>query len=174
LVAGNGDLGGRLPALGGADRQQGAPVGRGVRCDGPAGQHVIEPGVDARIGIEAQDRVGLRQRIGQLVAVALGQATDRNHLLAAVGRRQQGVDRVLLRRVDEATGVDHHDVGAVGLGQLPAASSQGAGEFLGINLVAGTAEGEDGDAVGLHSGERLGHIVQATRGHRAHRARGGS
>ena len=80
---------------------------------GAAGRDVVEPRGDVGVGVEAEHGVGLGQRLGQLVAVALGQAADRDDLLAGVGGGQHGVDRVLLGRVDEAAGVDQHDVGVV-------------------------------------------------------------
>ena len=66
---------------------------------------------DVGVVVEAEHRVGLGQRLGELLAVPLGQAADGDDRLGAaavleVGRREQGVDRVLLGRLDEAAGVD--------------------------------------------------------------------
>ena len=48
------------------------------------------------VGVEAEHGVGLGQLVGELLAVPLGQAADRDDLGAGVGGGQQGVDRVLL------------------------------------------------------------------------------
>ena len=54
--------------------------------------------------------------------------------------------RVLLGRLDEAAGVDHHRVGVLGVvDQQEAAGLEPAGELLGVDLVAGAAEGHQGD-----------------------------
>jgi hypothetical protein len=48
-----------------------------------------------------------------------------------------------------AAAVDQHHVGAVGVGaDLPAAGIEACGQLLGIDLVAGAAEGEKGDTAG--------------------------
>ncbi len=85
------------------------------RVERTTGEHVVEPLVDVGVVVEAEHDVGLGQLCGQLGAVPLGQAADRDHLAGGdrVGGGQQGVDGVLLRRVDEAAGVDDGDVGDV-------------------------------------------------------------
>ena len=64
---------------------------------------------------EARHRVDLGHGRGELVAVALGQAS-RDHQPrpgpADGGELENGVDRLLARRLDEGAGVDHHQVGA--------------------------------------------------------------
>jgi hypothetical protein len=65
------------------------------------------------VGVEAEDGVGLGQLLGELLAVPLGQAADRDDLRAGVGGAEQRVDRVLLGALDEAAGVDDDDVGAL-------------------------------------------------------------
>ena len=47
-------------------------------CDatGAAGEDVVEPGGDVGVLVEAEHRVGLGQRLGELLAVPLGQAAD--------------------------------------------------------------------------------------------------
>ena len=107
--------------------------------------------------------VGVRELVGQLLAIPLGQASNGDDLLGAavlleIGSLEQGVDRVLLRLLDEATGVDD---GHIGLGSVvdegPALGLQPAGQFLGIDLVAGAAQGHEGDrALGTAHG---GHVV---------------
>jgi hypothetical protein len=67
-------------------------------------------------------------------------------VLLEVGRLQQGVDAVLLRLLDEATGVDQRDVGVGSVvDEGPALGLQPAGQLLGVDLVAGAAEGDEGD-----------------------------
>ena len=111
---GSGDA--RTLPLGRAERQQGAPVARHVRAR-PARRAGSRPGArDVGVGVEAEHRVGLGQLVGQLLAVPLGQAADRDHGagpagLLQRGGREQRVDRVLLGLLDEAAGVDHGDVG---------------------------------------------------------------
>ena len=67
--------------------------------------------------VEAEHRVGLGELLGELLAVALGQAADRDDLLGApsvmleVGRLEERVDGVLLGLLDEAARVDDRDIG---------------------------------------------------------------
>ncbi len=130
-------------------RQQRAPVAWFVRGDRPAGDDVVEPGSDVGVGVEAEHGVGLGQLRGQFVAVALGEAADGDDLLAGVGGGQDGVDRVLLRRVDEAAGVDDEDVGVGLVGELPVARTQAGSQLFGVDLVAGTAKGHQRDPARL-------------------------
>ena len=133
-------------------RQQLAAVGGHVRGgrvpveDGPqVGGHV-------GVGVEPQHGVGLGQLVGELLAVALGQAADRDDLLRpgvplAGGGLEEHVDRVLLGLLDEAAGVDHRDVRVVGVvDEQPPLGGQAAGELLGVDLVAGAPQGHQGDA----------------------------
>ncbi len=110
---------------------------------------------DVGVVVEAEDGVGLGQRLGEVLAVALGQAADGDDglgLAALVGRGlqvrglQQGVDRVLLGRLDEAAGVDHDRVG-VGrvVDEQEAVGGEPAGQLLGVDLVAGAAQGQHRD-----------------------------
>ena len=46
-----------------------------------AGQDVVEPGGDVGVVVEAEHGVGLGQRLGELLAVPLGQAADRDDRL---------------------------------------------------------------------------------------------
>ena len=110
-----------------ADRQQGAPVDRGVRGRAVAVDDVAEQRGEVGVGVEAEDSVGLGERGGQFVAVALGHAADGHHLGAGVGRGEQGVDRVLLGAGDERAGVDDHDVGRGVVGDQLVAADRRAG-----------------------------------------------
>jgi len=95
--------------------------------------------------VEAEDRVGLGQFGGQLLAVTLGQAANGNDLGPGVGGGEQGVDGVLLGLLDEPTGVHHDQVGLRAVGdQLEAAIGEAPGQLLGVHLVAGATHGEQG------------------------------
>jgi hypothetical protein len=119
-----------------------------VRRDRAAGDHVVEALAQVRVVVEAEDRGRLGQALRELLAVPLRHAADRDDLRARLGRLQQRVDGVLLGRLDEAARVhDDHVRGAV-VGQLPAAVREPAGELLGVDLVAGAAESEQGGTAG--------------------------
>ena len=105
----------------GRDRQQPAAVRGRVRVVRLAGHDRAQPRGDVGVVVEAEHRVGLGQRLGEVLAVALGQAADRHDGLGAavlleVGGLEQRVDGVLLGRLDEAAGVDDDGVG-VGRGR---------------------------------------------------------
>ena len=66
---------------------------------------------------EAHHQVDLGQRGGELVAVALGQASRHHQARPVVtggGEVEDGVDRLLAGGLDEGAGVDHHEIGVVG------------------------------------------------------------
>ena len=70
---------------------------RGTWAVGAPIEDGLQPLGHVGVVVEAEHGVGLRQRLGQLVAVALGQAADRHHRLRPpvdleVRRRQQGVE----------------------------------------------------------------------------------
>ena len=120
----------------------------------PVRGSAVEVAGHVDVGVEPEHRVGLGQLGGELLAVPLGQAADGHDGLGAaavleVGGLEQRVDRVLLGLLDEAAGVDHGDVG---LGrvvdQQPPLGGEPAGQLLGVDLVAGAAEGHEGDAAG--------------------------
>ena len=102
--------GGRGLAGGGRDGEQGAAVPGGVRGALAAGQHVVQPGADLAVVVEAE-HLRLGQLIGQFGAVALGQAADGGDLGARLGGREQFADGLLLGRLDEAAGVHQDDAG---------------------------------------------------------------
>jgi hypothetical protein len=115
------------------------------------------------VGVEAEDGVGLGELLRQLLPIALGQAPDRDDLAGAmgavleVGRLQQRVDAVLLRRLHEATRVDQRDVGVGGIGhEGPAIGGQPAGQLFGVDLVARAAKRDERDA---SAGSRLDHAA---------------
>ncbi len=133
------------------DRQQLAAVLRGVRVVLLTRQDRPQLGSDVRVVVEAEHRVGLGQRLGEVLAVALGQAAHRHDRLRGpvgleVGGLQQRVDGVLLGRLDEAAGVHHHGVGVLGLVDQPEPPGlEAPGELLGVDLVAGAAERHQSD-----------------------------
>ena len=106
-----------VPGHGDRRRRRGAATGvsgsssRRSRGRGPRAARrpapSVEPGRDVGVVVEAEHRVGLGQRLGQLPAVPLGHAAGRDHLGAGLGGGEQGVDRVLLGLLHEAAGVDH-------------------------------------------------------------------
>jgi hypothetical protein len=117
-------------------------------------QHRVKARADVDVVVKAEHRVGLRQRIGELGAVPLGETADRDDCSRSprtleVRGGEDGVYGVLLCRLDEAARVDEDDVGLAGLGhELEPARVQPAGELFRVDLVAGTAQRDDSDAAG--------------------------
>ena len=79
------DVGRRLP-LGRADRQQLAPVARGVGGVDAAVQDGLQAVGDVGVVVEAEHAVGLGQGLGELLAVPLGHAADRHDGLGSAVR----------------------------------------------------------------------------------------
>ena len=135
----------------GRDRQQLAAVLRGVRVEHLAGEDRAQAGRDVGVVVEAEDGVGLGQRLGEVLAVALGQAAHGDDgagaaVLLEVGGGEQGVDGVLLGRLDEAAGVDHDRLGVLGVvDEAEAVGGEPSGQLLGVDVVAGAPEGHQGD-----------------------------
>ena len=149
-------------ALGRAERQQLAPVARGVRGVDAAVEDGLEAVGDVGVVVEAEDAVGLGQGLGELLAVPLGHAADGDHglgpavVLEIVGF-EQGVDGVLLGGFDESAGVDDGDIRVGGvLDELPAVRCQAACELLRVHLVTGAAKSDKGD------GTAFGHGLKTT------------
>ena len=137
-------IGGTRPR-GGRQGQQLPAVAGGVRRDPATAEDRREVVGHRRIRVEAQDRVGLRQLRGELLAVALGHAADRHDGPGAcpglgileVRRLEQRVDGVLLGLLDEPAGVDDRDVGVRGVvDEVPALGAEPAGQLLGVDVVA--------------------------------------
>ena len=121
---------------------------------GLAGQDPLQPCGDVGVVVEAEHRVGLGQALREVGAVPLGQTAHRDDRLRAaglleVGGREQRVDGVLLGLLDEPAGV--HDDG-VRVGRVcdegEPARRQPARQLLGVDLVAGAAQGHERDGVG--------------------------
>ena len=138
-------------AVHGTEREQQPAVARYVRLVGLPRQDPAQPVGDVGVVVEPQHGVGLGQAGRQLRAVPLGEATDRDdgprasgHL--EVGGLEQRVDAVLLGLLDEPARVDHDGVG-VGrvLDQREPAGRQSPRQLLGVDLVAGAAQGHQRD-----------------------------
>ncbi len=138
-------------ALGRRDRQQRAPVDGDVRGRGAAAEHVVEALGELRDSRRSpaprRPRAGSAASSAPYRSARQPTATTLAPLpVGGVRRGQQGVDRVLLRLLDEPAGVDDDDVrsavATVGVDELPAAAGQPAGELLGVDLVARAAQGE--------------------------------
>ena len=145
--------GGGGRAVDGGDGQQGAAVDRGMRGRAVSVQHVAEQSGQVRVGVEAEHRVGLGQRLGEFRAVALRQAAHCHHLRPGVGGGQHRVDGVLLGGLDEGAGVHHDHVGRLlvpFVQQGVAAGGQSAGDLGRVDLVARAAERQQGDAGAGH------------------------
>jgi hypothetical protein len=67
---------------------------------------------------------------------------------------EEGVDRLLLGRVDESAGVDDDDVGALGGGRPVARRDQPPGEPVRIGLVLRAAQRLDEEAGGRDGPQR--------------------
>ena len=99
----------------------------------------------------ADDGVDLGNVLLDLVAVALDQAAGHDEAagLAAGGdlvlrHLEDGVDRLLLGRVDEAAGVDDQNLGVLGAGgELGAGVVEQAHHHLGVDEVLGAAERDE-------------------------------
>lgn len=169
-VAGQGH-GGVLP-FGRADREELAPVARGVRGVDTAVEDGLEPVGDVGVVVESEDPVRLRQRFGQVLAVALGHAADSDDglgpavILQIIGF-EEGIDGVLLGGFDEAAGVDDGDIRVGGvLDELPAVRCQAACKLLRVHLVTGAAKRDEGD------GTAFGHGIKTTSSQRTPRRAG--
>jgi hypothetical protein len=98
---------------------------------------------------KAQEEVDFRNLVLELMFVALHETPDRHdrldpRLLLELCRAEDGVDRFLLRGVDEAAGVDEDDVRAGEVGRDDGAvPHQLAHEPLGVHGGLVAAEGND-------------------------------
>ena len=112
------------------------------------GDDRAEPGGDVGVVVEAEHRVGLgqRRRRAPCRTARPGSRPRRRPavrpVVLEVGGLEQRVDGVLLGRLDEAAGVDHHGVGVRRVvDEQEPVGLEPAGELLGVDLVAGAPEG---------------------------------
>ena len=101
--------------------------------------------------------IDARHFFQQLVLLALGEASGHDHgpdtpLGLEVQHFADDRQRFLAGRLDEATGVDHDHVSAVGVGdQRVAVLGEFAEHPLGVHQVLGTAETDEGEGSCCHS-----------------------
>ena len=91
----------------------------------------------------AEDAVGLGNHFEQVLAVALGHAPRHHDLgvFAGLPQLEEGVDGLLLGRLDERTGVHQDELGGLGrLGTGVALVLEGRDHVLGVDLVFEAAE----------------------------------
>ena len=110
---------------------------------------------DALVGLRPGDREHVREALADLFGLGAHAAGDDD--LAVLGHRlADGVKRLGLGAVEEAAGVDDHDVGAVVLArQLVAFRAQLRDDALGIDQRLRAAERHEGD-LGRRAGRRHG------------------
>jgi hypothetical protein len=148
---GNFDVGGvarrRQHAGHGFVIQEHGAIGRGG-----CGTNLPFDGFDNALDLAgADDGVHLGNLLANLLAEALDQASgDHQSLRAAeflvLGHFQNGIHRFLLRRFDEAAGIDHQHVGLAGARrQLVAVTRQNAHHHLAVDEVFGASQAEEPD-----------------------------
>ena len=148
---------GRGGPVGGCQRQQPASIAWHVGGVGAAVEDGLQPVGHVGVVVEAEHGVGLRQRLRELGAVALGQAADGHHRLRPavdleIRGGQQGVDAVLLGRLDEPARVHHHRVGVRGvLDELETAQLEPRGQLLGVDVVASAAQRDEMNSRSSHN-----------------------
>ena len=112
-----------------------------------------------RLHVEGGKHVELGHRRSQLGLVTGDEAAIGGNPSAACVSRlaglKKGVDRLLLGGVDEPAGVDEDEVGRARRRDPVPGPDQGGLETVGIGLVLGAAESDDGEA----RGERRGHVT---------------
>ena len=115
-----------------------------------------EPVGDIGVVIEAENGVGLWELSGEVSPVAFAQSSDGHHCtrpcrpILQVGCGEDRVYRILLCHIDESAGI--HEYGRRTRGVIsnrPASGREPAGELLGVDLIAGTAQGDDRDCLRL-------------------------
>ena len=110
---------------------------------------------DLRHLTRSEDRVDLGNLLAQLVSIALRQAAGHDQSLTRTGllvlrHLEDGVDRLLLRLVDERAGVDDEHVGVGGVaGELMPLLLGEPEHDLGVDEVLGAPEGDHSN---LHAG----------------------
>ena len=93
--------------------------------------------------VEAEHRVGLGQRVGELVAVALGQAADGDDLAPpeSAAASRVSMESFLAASMKPQVLTSTTSASSV-VDQLPAGGLEPRGELLGVDLVARAAQGD--------------------------------
>ena len=115
-----------------------------------------QPGGDVGVVVEAEHRVGLGQRLGEVLAVALGQAADGDDGLGAaavLALRSAASSSVSTESFLAASTKPQVLTTTVSASSGSSTSTEAAGleppgQLLGVDLVAGAAEGHHGDLEG--------------------------
>ncbi len=111
--------------------------------------------------VGADEGIHLGHLFADVAAVALDQASGDDQLLRAAdflvfGHFEDGIDGLLLSRIDEAAGVDHKHVGLVRMRrELVAARHKLAHHDLAIYQIFGTAQADKTDFQGVLPGRNL-------------------
>ena len=109
---------------------------------------------EAVVVLEGDPLVDLGHVAGQLAEGALGAADGDEQLgpgLAAAGGVQDVADRLLLGALDEAAGVDQHQIGLGELvGEAEIDAAQGGDQVLAVGEVLGAAEADEGGGARGH------------------------
>ena len=115
-------------------------------------QDRAQPGGDVGVVVEAEHGVGLGQRLGEVLAVALGQAADRDDGLGArrsalrsAASSSVSTESFLAASTKPQVFTTTVSASAGVVDQPEAVGLEPAGELLGVDLVAGAAEGHQGD-----------------------------
>ena len=129
---------------------------------GAAGDGLLDDLADLRDLVDAHEGVDLGDEPGQIIAEALRKTARDDEGLASVAGFadfvgiEDSVDALLLRGVDERTGVDDDRVRLGGVvGDLDAALEERAEHDLGVDKVLGAAEGDQADPEGPCGGQGL-------------------
>ena len=122
-----------------------------VLARGRRRQVLLYRGDDLGVGMGSGHRQHARVAIQNLAGVGAQAAGDDD--LAVLGQRlADGVERLLPGLVDEAAGVDHHQIRAgVAVGQRIAAAAQLGQDAFGIHQRLGTAKADKTDLGGGHA-----------------------
>jgi hypothetical protein len=99
--------------------------------------------------VETQDGICFGKRVSELTSVTLREASDGHHGLGPasalqISSSEHCVDRVLLGCLDETAGIDQHRIRLERISHEPKATAvQLCRKFLGVNVVARTAESDE-------------------------------
>jgi hypothetical protein len=144
------------------------------RCSSSDQPALLELGKEAVDLGAAEEEVHLGEGVGELALVPLHHAADGDDGAAlarflVASRFDNRVDRLLLRRVDEAAGVDEDDVGVGQVGGVRRAAVGQLGEVaLGVDGVLVAAERDEADlhraSLAAAAGAETGAVVRVSNG----------